>query len=64
MMFCYALVMTNPDFSSSETREWQADLTVRLLDNANNINALHGKKVEEVFGNPESINEFISNLQP
>lgn len=37
--------------NEEKDREKRADVFLRFLDNAKNIDALRGKKVEEIFSN-------------
>ena len=46
----------------TESREKRADLLMRFLSSAENIEALHDKKLEEVLGTEQELRKFISNL--
>ena len=47
---------------TSEERDKRAELMVRFLDLAENIEPFEGKKVQEVFSNETSRRELIENL--
>lgn len=47
-----------------ESREKQADILLRLLDRSQNIEALKGQKLQEVFGDEGSMRKFIAEVEP
>ena len=51
--------MTERESPKPEIKKVQVDTLTRLLSNAENITALHGKEFTEVFSNEESIRSFI-----
>ncbi len=52
----------NPTRDGAENRDRQADVLLRFLDVAKNIEPLHGQKFETVFSDEEHKREFLNNL--
>lgn len=48
----------------TENREQRADVLLRFLNIAENIEPFHGQKIETVFSDEEHRREFIENLSP
>ena len=46
-----------------ENREQKSELLIRFMNQAKNIEAFQGKKIEEIFGNEENKREFINSLE-
>lgn len=52
----------NPNDNEAKNREQRADVLLRFLNIAENIESLHGQKFETVFSDEEHKREFIDNL--
>ena len=52
----------NPNQDTTENREQRADVLLRFINVAENIEPLHGKKFETVFSDEEHKREFVESL--
>lgn len=53
-----------PETLPQESREKQADILLRFLDRSQNIEALNGQKLQEVFGDEANMRKFIAEVEP
>ena len=57
------LNLENPRNEESVEREKRSEVLLRFLRSAENIEPLHGRKMEDIFSSEEEKRAFLENMQ-